>query len=363
VTGRAKSQAAQRVKPFQSCLQNQVEVDEVSLFNMGDQVAYNVAAGQTIVQQMRQQMERCGVQHQQFLQFSTAGMELNDQIEAELRHGAIAAVDGTDRLSPMTFTTTSFYATGVAWVTSQSRGTPKIHLTSTTAALGLQPEEAKGLDMWQLSKAMEDAGSEGSWSTTFREYQERTCARDLPDTVETCLIDGPIFTQNLMTQGAGRDLIGELVAQKRRYIGVIKGLDGSWPICRWAAQALQPDEVFVLCSIQEAFTQRFMQEGGSHPAAPWMQKHAPTYVRCVFRPNLKAFAFECALEDLPYAVALLRQDANRQVGHETPRLLQIVDAFCRHSRNSSQAKQRLLDQVRRQDRQMAEDLSDERDSR
>jgi hypothetical protein len=351
------------MKVFQSCLDNQAEVDEVSLFNMGDQVAYNVAAGQTIVQQMRQQMERCVVLHQQFLQFSTAGEELNDQIQAELKRGAIAAVDGTDRLSPMVFSTTSFYAAGVAWVTSQSRGTPKIHLTSTTAELGLRPEDAEGLDMWQLSEAMENAGTEGSWSTTFREYQERSCARNLPDTVETCLIDGPIFTQNLMTQEAGRDLIGELVAQKRRYIGVIKGLDGSWPICRWAAQALQPDEVFVLCSIQEAFTQRFMKEGGSHPAAPWMQKHAPTYVRCVYRPNLKAFAFECALEDLPYAVALLRQDANRQVGHETPRLLQIVDAFCRHSRNSTQAKQRLLDQVRRQDRQMAEDLSDERDSR
>ena len=350
-------------RTFQSCLQNQAEVDEVSLFNLGDQVSYNVAAGQTIVQQMRQQMESCSVRHQQFLRFSTAGSELDEQIEAELKRGAIAAVDGTDRLSPMVFTTTSFYAAGVAWVTSQSRGTPKIHLTSTTAELGLQPAEAEGLDMWQLSDAMENAGREGSWSTTFREYQERVCARDLPGTVETCLIDGPIFTQNLMTQEAGRDLIGELVAQKRRYIGVIKGLDGSWPICRWAAQALQPDEVFVLCSIQEAFTQRFLKEGGSHPAAPWMQKHAPTYVRCVYRPNLKAFAFECALEDLPYAIALLRQDANKQKGHETPRLLQIVDAFCRHSRNSTQAKQRLLDQVRRQDRQMAEDLSDERDSR
>jgi hypothetical protein len=40
-----------------------------------------------------------------------------------------------------------------------------------------------------------------------------------------------------------------------------------------------------------------------------------------------------------------------------------VDAFCRHSRKSSQEKDRLLNQVRKTNRRMAEDLSDERTSR
>ena len=94
-----------------------------------------------------------------------------------------------------------------------------------------------------------------------------------------------------------------------------------------------------------------------------MDKNAPTYVRCVYRPGEKAFAFECAVEDLAYAVALLREEASKQLGHETPKLIGVVDAFCRHSRNSSQVKDRLLNQVRKTNRRMAEDLSDERISR
>lgn len=348
---------------FESCLRNQQDIDEVRLFNMADAVAYNVAAGVDVIAQMRERMLECSSPHQRFLDFQTAGAEYNQLVADQLRQGAIAAVDGTDRLPAMNFATTSFYAAGVAWVTSAERGTPRIHLTSTTAQLGLEPSDAEGLDMWALSDAMEEASREGSWSTTFREYQERACARDLPSHVETCLIDGPLFTQNLMTQQHGRDLLGQLVSQERRYIGVIKGLDGSWPLCRWAAQALEQGEVYVLCSIQQAFTTRFNRDGGSHPAAPWMGLHAPSYVRCVYRPGQKAFAFECAASDVEYAIALLREDASKQKGHEMPRLLQIVDAYCRHSRNSTQVKTRLLDQVRRHDRHMAEDLTDERNSR
>lgn len=354
-----------RKKPFEISLDNQEDIDEVSLFNQADSVAYNVAAGVDVIAQMRVLMEACAEKHQQFLDYKTAGAEHIDLIKQQLMDGAIAAVDGTDRLPAMTFTTTSIYASGVAWVTSAERGTPTITLTRTTTdEVNIQPEQVKNLDMWALSDEMEQARDEGSWSTTFREYQERKCARDLPEHVQTCFIDGPLFTQNLMTQKLGQDLLGEMVRQDRRYIGVIKGLDGSWPLCRWAAQALDEGEVYVLCTIGQAFQQRFKKEkGGSHSAAPWMDKHAPTYVRCVYRPGEKAFAFECAVEDLTYAVALLREEASKQLGHETPRLIGVVDAFCRHSRNSSQVKDRLLNQVRKTNRRMAEDLSDERISR
>ena len=348
---------------FESCLDHRRDIDEIQLFNLSEEVAYNATAGLDVIAQMRRLMQDCLEPFQRFVDFRTAGAEFNEDIRRQLERGAIAAVDGTDRLPSMAFTTTSLYAAGVAWVTSQSRGVPKIHLTSTTADLCLPLEQAQGLDMWALAQSMDQATQEGSWSTTFREYMERSCAKELPDAIETCLIDGPLFTQNLMTQKAGQKLMAELIKQPRRYIGVIKGLDSSWSLCRWAAQALEPGEVYILCTIQQAFTVRQQKGGSSDVMADWFGKHAPTYVRGVYRPGQKAFAFECAADDVEYAIALLREEASPQKGHEIPRLLQMVDAACRSSRNSSQAKERLLNQVRRHDRRMAEDLTDERDSR
>lgn len=353
---------------FASALARRRSIDEVQLVNLSSDIEQNVMAGEAVNKRFRLLMEQCASDPEhvaQFYDFQSFGAEHDGEIAKQLRDGKIAAVDGTDRLSPMTFSATQFYVAGVSWVTSQSRGDPGMYLASTTAdmtrAAGIDTND----DLWSLADAIDRANKESSWSVTFREFCERECALNLPESVETCLIDGPLFTQNLMTQEPGRDLLGRMVQQRRRYIGVIKGLDGSWAISRFAALSLRSQEVYILCTIQNAFTERFSSTSSSvaQTMASWLSANAESYVRCVYKPKAKSFAFECALRDVPYAIAFLRADASSQINHETPRLLQVVDADCRRRNNGAQIKSHLLSLVQRLNPQMAADLSDERVSR
>lgn len=353
---------------FGSALHHRRAIDEMELINLAPEVDLNISTGKALNKRFRELMEEAAENPDlpaRFLEFYTAGTEHNALIADQLQRGAIAAVDGTDRLSPMIFSGTQLYVAGVSWVTSQQRGTPEMFLTSTTADLSAAAIDSKEDDLWRVAEAMDRANKEGSWATTMREYCERECAYNLHNNVETCLIDGPFFTQNMLTQAGARPLLEQMVRQDRRYIGVIKGLDSSWALSRFAALSLRPGEVYILGTIQQAFTERLARGGGggAEIMGRWLSDNASTYVRGVFRPKGKAFAFECAIDDIEYTVALLRADASQQVNHEIPRLLQVVDAACRRSNNSNQIKQLLLSQIQRRSPDMASNLSNERDSR
>ena len=355
---------------FASALESRRSITEMELVNLAPELDLNQKSGTALIERFRKLMEECSADPEHiggFHDFQTLGAEFNEQIQQELKDGAIGAVDGTDRLSPMSFASTQLMVSGICSVTSQRRGDPEMHLTSTTSDLaGADLTDEDSNDLWTIAEQMDEAARDGSWSTTIREYFEREVAADMPKEVKTCLIDGPFFTQNLMTQQVARDhLLEPMLRDSRRYIGVIKGLDSSWSICRWAALALDRGEVYVLSTIQDAFTERLNRGGGggAQIMAGWLERNASNFVRGVYRPNGKAFAFECALTDLPYAIAVLRNDASPQINHEIPRLLQVVDQHCRSSNNSAQIKKLLLAQLQAKNSDMATQLSDERISR
>ena len=355
---------------FASALKSRRSITEMDLVNLAPELDLNQKSGTDLIDRFRQLMEDCDQDPDQiggFYDFATCGAEHNEEVRQQLIDGAIGAVDGTDRLSPMSFASTQLMVSGICSVTSQRRGDPEMHLTSTTSDLAgadLKDEECN--DLWSIAEQMDEAARDGSWSTTIREYFEREVAADMPADVKTCLIDGPFFTQNLMTQQVARDhLLEPMLRDQRRYIGVIKGLDSSWSICRWAALALKKGEVYVVSTIRDAFTERLNRGGGggAQIMAGWLERNASNFVRGVYRPNGKAFAFECALTDLPYAIALLRNDASPQINHEIPRLLQVVDQHCRSNNNAGQIKRLLLAQLQAKNTDMATQLSDERISR
>ncbi len=86
-------------------------------------------------------------------------------------------------------------------------------------------------------------------------------------------------------------------------------------------------------------------------------------MRAVYRPAEKAFAFECALGDLPYTVSLLRQDASPTVNHEIPLLLETVDWHLRGSNNSNAIKQSFISEIQRNNYRMGVDITEETEYR
>ena len=334
--------------------------------NLAGEIDLNVTAGEDLNQRFRIKMEECAADESHlaaFYDFQTYGSEYDEQIEKQFSQGLIAAVDGTDRLPPIAFPATQLYVAGVSWVTTRESGMPNMHMTSTTANLKMASSDNDD-DIWSLAEAVDNASMESSWSKTFREYVERETALDrIPNEVEVAFIDGPLFTQNLMTQTQGRELLARMIGDKRRkYIGVIKDLSASWAISRWAACCLRPGEVYLICTIQQAFSERFGNASMQH-VNKWVAANTSTHVRCVYRPAGKAFAFECAMADIPYTVALLRKDASPQIDHEIPRILQFVDADCRSSNSSGQVRNLLISQVHQRNQMMASDITDERNSR
>ena len=62
-----------------------------------------------------------------------------------------------------------------------------------------------------------------SWVNTFREYEERELAYEWLEENDKriALIDGPVLTQNLLTQVTVRDLLEKIVGT-RRVIGLFR---------------------------------------------------------------------------------------------------------------------------------------------
>ena len=141
------------------------------------------------------------------------------------RNDRLAAVDGTDAVRPVRFATDTIYAVGVMLVRPGAPHAPRATVTR-TRAVHLAPDYRAGIGWEQglrewaayLAGAREQ---EHSWVNTFREYAEREVAlgwlNEDPDRV--VLLDGPILTQNMLTQREAHDLLQALV-ETGRAIGV-----------------------------------------------------------------------------------------------------------------------------------------------
>ena len=344
---------------FDSALANQRLVSETFFidFSADETIAQNLHQSDEVVQRrIRQFMEATNSQTQFLFDFQTYGNDSDEEVVADLSGGAIAAIDSTDVLPVTDLMNTSFYAVGVGCITSRNRHAPEVVLTTTNTRYA-RPEKIvlENSDLLRLCKELDKVReTKGSWATTFREYQEREVAISCEQ--ETVLLDGPIFTQNLITQHSGRKLYEEMMQTGKRFIGVIKDLGSSWAMSRWTAMSLERGEGFVLCPIQEQYKIRF---GDNTSINKWIDALSGQYVRVVYRPAEKAFAFECALGDLSYAVSLLRQDASPTMNHEIPLLLETVDWHLRGSNNSHAIKHSFISEIQRNNYRMGVDITNE----
>ncbi|MCY7385577.1 MAG: hypothetical protein LH628_24045 [Microcoleus sp. CAN_BIN18] len=344
---------------FDSALTNQRPVSETFFidFSADQTIAQNVHQSDEAVQRrIRQFMEDANSPTQFLFDFQTYGNDSDVEVAADLNGGAIAAIDSTDVLPITDLMNTSFYAVGVGCITSRNRHSPEVVLTTTNTRYA-RPDEiaANDSDLFTLCDELDNIRqTKGSWATTFREYQERKIAIDCEQ--ETVLLDGPVFTQNLITQHSGRELYSRMMQTGKRFIGVIKDLGSSWAISKWTAMSLERGEGFVLCPIQEQYQRRFRDNRSINN---WIGALPGQYVRVVYRPAEKAFAFECALADLSYAVSLLRQDASPTINHEIPLLLETVDWHLRGSNNSQAIQHSFISEIQRNNYRMGVDITNE----
>lgn len=355
---------------FSNLLRNVQKIDRVELFTsypirqVNDDVSeseYVLKAFRKLMQQTHDDESKIGM----FFDFASYGSQLDSVVAKDYRTGLIAAVDGTDQLPPTTLAATTIYAVEVFGKTSQSKSACLCSVCETRIS---SPNGIGTPDIYELARYLDGSrGGESSSFTTFREYQERLFAcEELPRSVLVCMIDGPLFTQNLLTQEHGRELLEKMIKGNRKYIGIIKNLSGSWALCRWAAHCLQSGEGYVIGSLSEQFTEdRARSAGGASGAVrDWLsQDKRGGFVRVVYRPHEASFAFECHIDDLEYAVALLRFDASKQINHEMPRLMQLTDAEARRANTSSKAKEKLVCEVMKKNRRLGNDIDDERRSR
>ena len=256
----------------------------------------------------------------------------------------IAAVDGTDAVSSLRFASDTIYAAGVILVTPQTQHRPTAHVTRTRAT-HLTPAENIGVTWMQAIKEWHDylreaRQQEHSWINTFREYEEREVACNWlqEDEHNFVLLDGPILTQNMLTQERARNLLQNLVASKRS-IGFIKNLSAN-PLLNAIGFSLRPGEVFVLQQWSTILSERFAQ--GQQNIGQWITDHAGQVVRAIYKANRKAFGIECHAQQIPLALAILENDNLGALNHDIPMLLQIADNHVRTMFNGARSRDEVI---------------------
>ena len=264
----------------------------------------------------------------------------SDLYQADL----IAAVDGTDAVAPLRFVADTLYAIGMVLVTPRTHHQPKSYVTRTRASQAASlRQQVRGLSdaVQHWSEHLRGAREqEQSWTSTFREYGERELAlRWLEDDDRRfVLIDGPVLTQNMLTQDRARDLLERLV-ETRRAIGFIKDLTAN-PLLTAAGYALRPGEVFEFRDWRNILSDRFHTRQ-SHIGA-WVEEHGDQIVRAVYKVRSRAFAVECHAERLPLALAILEHDNGGSLDHDIPMLLQIADNHVRSRFNGNRAREEVI---------------------
>lgn len=256
----------------------------------------------------------------------------------------IAAVDGTDAVSALRFVSDTIYAVGVVLVTPRTQYQPRAHVTRTRAS-HIAPSQnltntwEKALQEWAeyLRGAREQ---EQSWINTFREYEEREMALDWLRESEShiVLLDGPILTQNMLTQDRAHDLLEQLVDEQRA-IGFIKDLSAN-PLLSAIGYALRPGETFVMREWSNVLYDRFRH--GQQNISDWIEKNAEEVIRAIYKVNRKAFAIECLAEYLPLAFGILKHDNTGSLDHDIPMLLQIADHHVRSKFNGTRARDEVV---------------------
>ena len=255
----------------------------------------------------------------------------------------IAAVDGTDAVSPLRFVSDTIYAIGLVLVTPQTHHRPRAHVTRTRASHNAQQKLGIGQesDLAEWAERLRGAREhEQSWTTTFREYGERELAHDWIKEADDrfVLLDGPVLTQNMLTQSDARELL-EAITGSKRAIGYIKDLSAN-PLLMAIGHALNPGEVFVLNDWTNLLSERF--QSGQKLISDWIEQHCDDIVRAVYKSRSKPFALECNAENLLLGLAILQHDNGGTLDHDIPMLLQIADRHVRSRFDGRRANEEVL---------------------
>lgn len=280
-----------------------------------------------------------------------------------LRDGKVAAVDGTTALTKIDFMNMSQYACAIGWLTSRLPAEPHISITETSSAY-IQSKRLAAASLRELEalcEELDEARNVESWPNTWREHKERRAAVEECDVADVVLIDGPLVTQNLVSQDEGRELLTRLTATPKLYIGVIKNVSGSWTLCKWVANATEMGEGYLFCSIADRLRQRF---GWNEAITKWTDTVNDIW-RVVFRPADKVFALECPADQIGLVCAILQLNQSPTLNHELPLLMETIDAQLRANFNGETAKQAILNRIMqgRIGYRAAIDAIDERDFR
>jgi hypothetical protein len=247
------------------------------------------------------------------------------------------AIDGTPAVPHLHYSSHQLYAAAVIGMSYHSLDNPETFLATTRTTNTWQeppdPKDFSSLIAWLESKDILETNQ--SWPTTFREYVEREYA--LQQSYPCTLLDGPIITQNLVTQERGRELLRRLLQHSFTLCGVIKGIHASTIAHRLLAQALVPGEALLIEPSynllkrrsnlqQETWLDNFFQGLWNEHIDVW---------RGVYRPATKAFGFECRFCHLDQVIAVLWSERDQHhLGHEIPFLLNQVDAHLRSRFNA-----------------------------
>lgn len=245
-------------------------------------------------------------------------------VEQAHSKGLIAAIDGTDALPPTEVSSRTVYAVGVISTTARTLNEPHVSLTSSHRVL---PTIQSNTDLIQCITDLDQwVDHEQSWTRTFREDCERKEALRLlcdPD-IALVLIDGPLYTQNLLTQTIARNgILAEMNTKSDRLIGFIKNIHSS-KIMHLAGMALQPGEYWTLDNWRDALLNRFRN---NTDVISWVTKAPSTWSRTVYRKGAKAFAFECYPSLVAKGLALIHSPVccASILNHEIPFLLHAAD--------------------------------------
>lgn len=269
--------------------------------------------------------------------FDELPRDIIDNVREWQRDGLIGAVDGTDSIRPTLLPDKIVYGVAISTATSKLQTAPKITITHTFK----QQKTPDNIDdLFSLQDALQDSSEKPSWMRTYREYEEREAALDLLNQgCRLILIDGPIYTQNLMTQRVAQErVLDRLQQNKTNFIGYIKEQN---PFHKHLGAALHKGEYFVFNRFKDLLASNRFREQDNHPAVAWIKK-SPHWVRCIYKINQKAFEFECTPEMVPHGLALIRIDCSDALDHDIPFLLELVDRYARANTDASNVGRDLL---------------------
>jgi hypothetical protein len=246
------------------------------------------------------------------------------KVQEAYRAGNVVAIDATPLVPMQRFLTAQVYACAIGTLTYKEQLQLKAQVVKTKAPQQLLQDRESTI---QYIEDTDRQTSTQSWPSAFMEYRERQAAYEHP--ARYALIDGPIITQNLITQEEGRTLYKRMLGLNRKcYVGITKDLRFADSEERFVAAAVRTGELCIRNTELNVMLPRIERDYGG-TIKRFAEDYLGNVFRGIYKPGRKAFGFQCHRHDLPAVVALLSLDCHTQPGHEIPFLLEMVDSMIR----------------------------------